>query len=191
MSRGRRNQLTGQIAEHLVCAELGRLGLAATAFAGNIPTFDVLATDELCRTVPIQVKATNSDNWPSDARTWMQIDVDPDTQKQRLHGPANLVTPDLVYVCVAVAPPRSERRDRFFVLLARDLQSLCIAGYSAWMETKQWKRPRNPHSFDCRYDIAQLLPFENHWRLIQERLANAVPDPSLAALDATALAPTT
>jgi hypothetical protein len=79
-----------------VYTELGRLGLAATAFAGNIPTFDVLATDELCRTVPIQVKAANSDNWPSDARTWMQIDVDPDTQRQRLYGPANLVTPDLV-----------------------------------------------------------------------------------------------
>ena len=36
MSRGRNNQLTGQVAEHLVVAELGRRGLAATGFSGNI-----------------------------------------------------------------------------------------------------------------------------------------------------------
>ena len=71
MSRGRNNQLTGQVAEHLVVAELGRRGPAATGFSGNIPTFDVLAVDENCRVVPIQVKASTGDNWPSDARTWM------------------------------------------------------------------------------------------------------------------------
>src|SRR4051812_37720472 len=64
MGSGRRNQLAGQIAEHLVVAELGRLGLAATGFSGNIPTFDVLAVDENCRVVPIQVKASNGDSWP-------------------------------------------------------------------------------------------------------------------------------
>jgi hypothetical protein len=54
MSTGRLNKLAGQIGEYLVCAELGRRGLIATPFAGNVPTFDVLATDESCRTVPIQ-----------------------------------------------------------------------------------------------------------------------------------------
>jgi hypothetical protein len=48
MSRGRRNKLVGQV------AELGRRGLIATGFAGNVPTFDVIAADEMCRTVPIQ-----------------------------------------------------------------------------------------------------------------------------------------
>jgi hypothetical protein len=32
MSRGRRNTLAGQIAEHLVCAELAKRDLLATAF---------------------------------------------------------------------------------------------------------------------------------------------------------------
>ena len=71
MSDGRLNKLAGQIGEYLVCAELARRGLIATPFAGNVPTFDVLATDELCRTVPIQVKTTRSDNWPSNANKWM------------------------------------------------------------------------------------------------------------------------
>lgn len=79
MSTGRSNRLAGQIGEFLVCAELGRIGLIACPFAGNVPTFDVLATDEQCRTVPIQVKATRGDNWPSDARRWMILDLDPDS----------------------------------------------------------------------------------------------------------------
>lgn len=40
MATGRQNKLTGQLAEHLVCAELGRRGLIATPFSGNVPTFD-------------------------------------------------------------------------------------------------------------------------------------------------------
>jgi hypothetical protein len=47
--------LTGQIGEYLVCAELGRCDLIATPFSGNVPSFDVLATDKSFRTVLIQV----------------------------------------------------------------------------------------------------------------------------------------
>src|ERR1051325_4124325 len=120
MSSGRGNKLAGQIGEYLVCAELGRRGLIATPFSGNVPTFDVLATDELCRTVPIQVKATRSDNWPSDARTWMNIEFDRNTGVQRCVGPTAIPHPDLIYVCVMIALPGN--RDRFFVLTAADLQ---------------------------------------------------------------------
>jgi superfamily II DNA/RNA helicase len=63
---GLSNKLAGQIGEYRVCAELGRRGLIATPFSGNVPTFDVLATDEQCRTVTIQVKALRGTNWPSD-----------------------------------------------------------------------------------------------------------------------------
>jgi hypothetical protein len=182
MSRGRNNQLTGQIAEHLVVAELGRLGLAATGFSGNIPTFDVLAVDENCRVVPIQVKASTGDNWPSDARTWMNISLEAKTLRQHLRGPSTLATPDLIYVCVAIAPLGAERRDRFFVLTMEDLQRVCIEAYSHWMVPKDWKRPRNPHSFECRYAIAHLTPFEGNWDLIRNRLAGSAPNPALASL---------
>ena len=83
MSKGRDNKLAGQIGEYLVCAELGKRGLIATPFSGNVPAFDVLAADDLCRTVPIQVKASRNDNWPSDARDWMQISLDPETKAQK------------------------------------------------------------------------------------------------------------
>jgi len=176
-SKGLKNKLAGQIGEYLVCAELARRDLIATPFAGNVPTFDVLATDELCRTVPVQVKTTRGDSWPSDATRWMQIRFDSTTETQIYSGPAKLATPDLVWVCVAIAPPGG--RDRFFVFTEADLQRSCVAGYTRWMESKGWKRPRNSKSMDCRWDISQVEQFENNWDLILRRLKAAEPDSSL------------
>jgi hypothetical protein len=152
MSSGRLNKLAGQIGEYLVCAELGRRGLIATPFAGNVPTFDVLATDELCRTVPIQVKASRGHSWPSRADRWMNIQFN--DKKQIYSGPTKLTTPDLVWVCVAIALPGA--RDRFFVLTEGDMQKVCIAGYTSWMDSIAWQRPRNPSSLDCRFLVSDI-----------------------------------
>ena len=130
MPTGRNNKLTGQVGEFLVCAELGRRGLIATPFAGNVPAFDVLAADEFCRTVPIQVKASSSDNWPADARSWMNIELDETTERQNYVKPLDITNPDLIYVCVAIAPANSGKNDRFFVLTKSELQSAVIRGYS-------------------------------------------------------------
>lgn len=141
--------MAGQIGEYLVCAELGRRDLIATPFSGNVPTFDVLATDELCRTVPIQVKATRSDKWPSDARIWMNIELDLQTGIQKCLGLKKLTNPELIYVCVAIAAPGV--RDRFFILTESDLQKVCVEEYTDWMNEHGWKRPSSPSSHDCRY----------------------------------------
>ena len=55
MATGRSTQLTRQIGEHLVAAELGRMNLIATPFAGNIPQFDLLASTQDGRAFPVQV----------------------------------------------------------------------------------------------------------------------------------------
>ena len=178
MSRGRSNKLAGQIGEYLVCAELGRRGLIATPFSGNVPTFDILATDEQCRTVPIQVKASRGNSWRSDARLWMKLELDAATQVQRYLGPLEIHNPDLIHVCVSIAPP-NEGHDRFFILKKSDLQQVCITLYSHWMNGRDWRRPRTPDSYDCRYTIDSLHTFENNWQLIETRLAISSPDQSL------------
>jgi hypothetical protein len=166
----------GQIGEFLVCAQLGKRGLIATPFSGNVPAFDILATDEHCRTVPIQVKSSRSDNWPSDARTWMQIQV-MDGRQVGLDGSTPLVATaithaDLIYVCVIIGDPG--KPDRYFVLTKSELQIACIKGYNAWMEPKNWRRPRNPESYDCRYGISSIAEYEDNWSLIEARL-NSLP----------------
>lgn len=63
-----------------------------------------------------------------------------------------------------------------------DLQRVCIDAYSHWMTPKDWKRPRNPHSFECRYEINHLTPFQDNWDLIRDRLTASAPNPALASL---------
>ncbi|MGH7976805.1 MAG: hypothetical protein ACREC8_09085, partial [Limisphaerales bacterium] len=164
MSKGRNNKLAGQIGEYLVCAELGRRGLIATPFSGNVPAFDILAADDLCRTVPIQVKASRNDNWPSDAQDWMNISFDPETKAQKNLGPKKITNPDLIYVFVAIADESS--KDRFFILTKKQLQAVCIKMYSTWMDKHKWKRPRKPESYDCRHLISDMQIYENNWQLI-------------------------
>lgn len=45
MATGRENQLTKQVGEYLVAAELCRRGFIATTFTGNVPDFDIIASD--------------------------------------------------------------------------------------------------------------------------------------------------
>ena len=162
-----------------MCAELGRRGFIATPFSGNVPAFDVIATDELCRTVPIQVKASNHDNWPARAQDWMDIELDEETGIQHLRGAAEINNPQLIYVCISIAKPNSGSRDRFFILTKSDIQQACIHGYSVWMEKHGWKRPRNTSSFDCRYFIPAIEQFEDNWDLIRRRIEASPCAPAL------------
>jgi hypothetical protein len=171
---GRSNSLAKQIGEHLVCAELGRRGFIATPFAGNVPTFDVLAVDEQCHTLPIQVKATRGNTWLSNAKAWMNLEFDSANGVQHYHGPTVLANPELIYVCVKIAPPGG--RDRFFVLTEADIQRVVIGLYSKWMDGHGWKRPRKCDSFHCTYSVAGIKQFEDNWGLIAGRLQPAAPD---------------
>ena len=46
MATGRSTKLVGQAGEYLVASELSRRGLIATIFTGNVPHYDIIASDE-------------------------------------------------------------------------------------------------------------------------------------------------
>lgn len=56
MATGRSNMLIKQIGEYLVACELARRGLVVATFSGNVPDFDIIATDFKGSSCPIQVK---------------------------------------------------------------------------------------------------------------------------------------
>ena len=168
VSRGRNNKLVGQAGEYLVCAQLAKRGYMATPFAGNVPVFDVLIADQNSKSLAIQVKTSSGNSWPTDSRNWMNLEFDSDSVQQRFLGPATLPDPNLILVCVSIDPVGS--RDRFFILTAGNLQELIVRNHSAWMADRDWRRPRNPQSYDHRYEVTHLAPFENNWDLIRLRL---------------------
>ena len=63
MAKGRSNKFVGQTNEYLVAAELSRRGLIATTFTGNVPPYDIIASDESGRHVSVQVKASRGTSW--------------------------------------------------------------------------------------------------------------------------------
>jgi len=172
MQKGRKNRLTGQAGEYLVCAELARRGFIATSFTGNVPEFDLIIADDKLKTIPIQVKTSSGNKWPTKASLWINIEFDEDTNAQIDKGNADISNPSLVYVCVVLSKPGDEKRDRFFVLRKEDLQVICANNYRNWMDGLQWKRPKNPRSLDNRYEVKDLERFEDNWGLIEGKLAS-------------------
>jgi len=137
MATGLSNKLAGQTGEYLVCAELGRRGLIATTFTGNVPEYDLLVCDDALNTVPIQVKTSRGDNWPSRADLWLDIEFDDEQKKQINLGSRKIDHPDLIYVCVALGTQQGY--DQFFICRKSDILAACIGSYTRWMDPKDWK----------------------------------------------------
>jgi hypothetical protein len=73
MTTGLKTQLAKQVGEYLVAAELGRMGLIAATFAGNVPDYDIVAMDATGMAVPVQVKAVTGRSWQFDVRRFKSV----------------------------------------------------------------------------------------------------------------------
>ncbi len=176
MATGLSNKLAGQIGEYLACAELGRRGFIATTFTGNVPEYDLIVCDDTLQTIPIQVKTSRGNSWPSRADRWLQIEVDDVTKKQVNRGPKTIAHPDLIYICIALG--KTSASDRFFICQKSDIQKACIASYTRWMNSKGWVRPVNFRSLDNRYGVEDLAQFESNWLLVERQLSERRANPS-------------
>jgi hypothetical protein len=118
MATGRSMQLTRQIGEHLVAAELGRRGYVAEPFAGNVPMFDLLAADVRGYAIPVQVKAINSGgSWQFNADTFLEIELL--ENRQIIKGNVPLLNPQLLCIFVVI---NDNVRDEFYIFHLQDLQ---------------------------------------------------------------------
>ena len=126
-------QLTRQVGEHLVAAELGRRGYVATPFAGNVPMFDLLAADLYGRAVPIQVKAIKGPSWQFSADKFLIIEII--DNEQIVRRKIALTNPNLLCIFVLL---KGAGIDEFYIFHLRDLQNLIAKHY------KGGRRPKNP-----------------------------------------------
>ncbi|CAN1576014.1 hypothetical protein MCELHM10_03875 [Paracoccaceae bacterium] len=164
MPKDFRNHLTKQIGEHLVVAELGRRGIIAAPFAGNVPDIDILAYAG-GQTVAIQVKALRTGSVQVDARSFLNIRFDGETQ---LIEGLNLVDRELIFVLVCIGAERAA--DRFFVFTQGDLQDLIFTNHTRALLKHGGRRPKNWQSTHCAYGPASLSNAENSWELVERRL---------------------
>jgi len=170
VATGRSNKLVGQVGEFLICAELGRRGLIATPFAGNVPRFDVIATDEDCNTVPIQVKTNNgTGSWQCSGDKFLDIEYDAKTTVQTVVGQRPLPDPDTIWALVWLGH-RQNKDDRFFVMMHRDFQRLVHEHHVAYLRQHNGIRPKAPESRHVAISLQELKPCEDAWHLVADQL---------------------
>jgi len=155
MATGRSTQLTRQIGEHLVAAELGRMGFIATPFAGNVPNFDLLVANEAGFAIPVQVKAINGGSWQFNATRFLDIEIK--NGKQKVLGPKSTSNPSLVFVLVLLG---GAGKDEFFTLTFKDLQNYFASTY------KRGKRPKNPQSTHCAIQPKDIQKKFTNWNAL-------------------------
>ena len=165
MASGRSTQLTGQIGEYLVAAELCRRGLIATTFTGNVPHYDIIASDDEGRHVSVQVKANRSSSWQFTATHF--VDITMDGKRQVLGKKVQSPIPDLICVFVWL---KSYGADRFFVLRWDELTDIVVKHHREYLKRHDFVRPRKPDSFHTAVLPEHIEEFENNWDLITETL---------------------
>jgi hypothetical protein len=165
MSTGRDNQLTKQVGEYLVAAEVCRRGFIATTFTGNVPHYDIIASNATGRHQAIQVKAIASSAWQFDLRDF--VDIRLDGRRQVVGEPTRPPYPDLVCVFVRL---RKNGADEFYVLTWKDLQKHIIAGHRDHLARHGGVRPKKYDSFHSAIRPESVATHRDKWDTLEKRL---------------------
>jgi hypothetical protein len=166
MATGRSNQLIKQVGEYLVACELARKGLLVATFSGNVPDFDLIATDLKGSSCPIQVKTIKGGSWQFSIEKF--ADVTLEGNKQLIGAKKPLSIPGLV--CVFVLAAEEYGKDQFYVLEWAEVQDIIIANYTHWLDSHGGVRPRKPESLHCAIAPSDLEDHKDKWSIITERL---------------------
>lgn len=169
MATGRDNQLTKQVGEYLVAAEVCRRGFIATTFTGNVPHYDIIASNATGRHQAIQVKAIKGGAWQFDSRVFADIRLD--GKRQVVGRPTDAPYPDLVCVFVRL---RGRGADEFYILTWNDLQRVAIAGHRRYLESHGGVRPRKHDSFHMAIRPEMLKDYRDRWEVLDNRLQQDV-----------------
>jgi hypothetical protein len=165
VATGRDKQLTKQVGEYLVAAELCRRGFIATTFTGNVPHYDIIASDGRGRHQAIQVNAIKGGAWQFDSRAFAEIRLD--GKKQVIGRPTEPPYPSLVCVLVRL---RGHGADEFYVLTWRDLQKIAITEHRRYLKRHGGVRPRKHDSFHMAIRPETLKEHRDKWDVIEKRL---------------------
>lgn len=166
MATGRSTKLVGQTGEYLVAAELSRRGLVATTFTGNVPHYDIIASDEDGRHVSVQVKAALHGSWQfADIARYCEIEFD---GKRQIIG-AMKPSPVRRLVVVFVKIEKS-RDDRFYILTWEKLRDLLVKQHREYLVKHCGIRPKQWRSLHVGITEEVLHRYRDRWATIERNL---------------------
>jgi len=166
MATGRSNKLVGQTGEYLIAAELSRRGLIATTFTGNVPHYDIIASDEVGRHVSVQVKASRGSSWQF-ANITQYCEISFNGKRQFVGNPNPCPVKRLIVTFVKID---DNRDDRFYILPWERLRDLLIDHHTAFLAKHDGIRPQRWNSLHCAISENSLHPYQDRWDTIQKNL---------------------
>ena len=166
MATGRSNKLVAQTGEYLVAAELSRRGLIATTFTGNVPHYDIIASDESGRHVSIQVKASRGASWQF-ANITQFCDIDFHGKRQVVGNLKPCPVDRLIITFVTI---EQSGNDRFYVLTWECLRDLLVEHHKAFLSRNDGIRPKRWESLHCAISEQSLSPYQDKWETIEKNL---------------------
>jgi hypothetical protein len=166
MATGRGNKIVGQTGEYLVAAELSRRGLIATTFTGNVPHYDIIASDEGGRHVSVQVKTSRGPSWQfGDVRRFFDVSLE---NKRQVVGPRiKCPIERLIVVFVRVGDYGS---DEFYVLTWQQLCDLLARLHSEYLDKHGGVRPKRWDSFHAAISVHHLSGYRDKWDTVKKHL---------------------
>jgi hypothetical protein len=166
MATGRSNKLVGQTGEYLVAAELSRRGYVATTFTGNVPDYDIIASNEKGKHVSVQVKAGSGSSWQfGDISRYFEISYK--GRHQIVGRPKKCPVQRLVVVFVAIG---AKEDDRFYILTWRALRNLLMMGHKAYLASHGGMRPKKWDSLHGAILENVLTPHLDRWDVVKKCL---------------------
>jgi Holliday junction resolvase-like predicted endonuclease len=166
MATGRQTKLAGQTGEYIVAAELSRRGLIATTFTGNVPHYDIIASDEKGKHVSVQVKSARVGSWQfGDISQFVKITF---RGKRQVVGRAKR-SPVRGLICVMVRLGKYGE-DKFYVLPWVKLRDMLVKNHKRFLGRVKGVRPRRWDSLHCAIAEKSFALFENRWDYIEKGL---------------------
>ena len=165
MATGRGIQLTKQLGEYLVACELARRGFLVATFSGNVPDFDLIATDTKGASCPIQVKTARKGTWQVMVDKFANITLD--GKRQIVGEEKPLRIPNLVGVFVVAGENYGE--DQFFILEWLRVQDIVINNHKRWLDSHGGVRPRKYDSMHCSIVTLDLQDYRDNWPVITSK----------------------
>lgn len=166
MTTGRNNKLVGATGEYLVAAELSRRGLIATTFTGNVPHYDIVASDESGRHVSVQVKASRGPSWQF-GNISLYCDITFDGKKQIVGARKPCPVRRLIMVFVRID---KDGNDHFYILPWDRFRNIIVAHHETYLVRCHGTRPKKWDSLHAAIAEKDLEPFRDKWETIEKNL---------------------
>ncbi len=166
MATGRSNKLVGQTGEYLVAAELSRRGLIATTFTGNVPHYDIIASNEEGKHVSVQVKVSRGSKWQF-AKVTQFCNISFKGKQQVVGSPKQCPIQRLVVVFVVV---NANGADRYYILTWHALCDLIVEGHKAYLAKHGGIRPKKWDSLHNAISEETLRPYKDKWDTVEKNL---------------------